>query len=57
MWVQGDAEQFASIVRNCRTFGVAKPPKCVESKRVLPNGDRVIVMLWRNGSDPTGGKR
>jgi hypothetical protein len=57
VYVKGDNETVATVVRNCATAGVANPPKCVSSKTVLPNGDRQFLQLWRNGGDPGGGKR
>ncbi|TMK97436.1 MAG: DUF11 domain-containing protein [Actinobacteria bacterium] len=57
VWVRGDQEPFATPLRNCITRGIADPPKCVNSRRVLRNGDRDIMLLWRNGGDPWGGKR
>jgi len=57
VYVKGDNETVATVVRNCATPGIANPPKCVSSKTVLPNGDRQFLQLWRNGGDPGGGKR
>ena len=33
------------------------PPKCVNSIRELGNEDLDIMLLWRDGGDPWGGKR
>ena len=57
VYVKGDNETVATVVRNCATPGIANPPKCVSSKTVLSNGDRQFLQLWRNGGDPGGGKR
>ena len=57
IWVKGDSELFGTRLANCITRGIADPPKCVNSRRVLRNGDRDIMLLWRNGGDPWGGKR
>jgi uncharacterized repeat protein (TIGR01451 family) len=57
IWVKGDGEAIGSVVLNCITRGIADPPKCVNARRVLKNGDREIVLLWRTGADPWGGKR
>jgi hypothetical protein len=57
LYVKGDSETAASVVRNCFIQGVANPAKCVNSKNVLSNGDRQFVQLWRDGGDPGGGKR
>jgi uncharacterized repeat protein (TIGR01451 family) len=57
IWVKGDGEAFGSVVQNCTTRGIADPPKCVNSKKILRNGDRDIMLLWRDGGDPWGGKR
>ena len=56
IWVKGDNETFGTIVKNCITKGIANPPKCVNSKAILKNGDRDIMLLWRDGGDPWGGK-
>jgi len=57
VYVKGDNETVATVVRNCATPGVADPPKCVSSRTILPNGDRQFLQVWRNGGDPGGGKR
>jgi hypothetical protein len=57
IWVKGDLEAAGQVVQNCITRGIADPPKCVNSRRILKNGDREITLLWRNGGDPWGGKR
>ena len=57
VYVKGDNETVATVVRNCATPGIANPPKCVSSKTILSNGDRQFLQLWRNGGDPGGGKR
>jgi hypothetical protein len=56
IWVKGDLEGLGTVVQNCITRGIADPPKCVNSKRIQRNGDRDIMLLWRNGGDPWGGK-
>ena len=57
VYVKGDNESVATVVRNCATPGIANPPKCMSSKAILSNGDRQFLQLWRNGGDPGGGKR
>ena len=57
LYVKGDNEVLATVVRNCVTPGVADPPKCVSSRTILPNGDRQFFQVWRDGGDPGGGKR
>jgi uncharacterized repeat protein (TIGR01451 family) len=57
VYVKGDNETIATVVRNCVTPGIANPPKCVSSKRILANGDRQFFQVWRDGGDPGGGKR
>jgi hypothetical protein len=47
--VKGDNESAASVVRNCLVQGIVDPPKCVNSKTVLSNGDRQFLQLWRDG--------
>jgi uncharacterized repeat protein (TIGR01451 family) len=57
VYVKGDNEPAASVVRNCLVKKVANPGKCVNSKTILSNGDRQFLQLWRDGGDPGGGKR
>jgi uncharacterized repeat protein (TIGR01451 family) len=57
LYVKGDSETVASVVRNCFAQGIANPAKCVNSKTILPSGDRQFLQLWRDGADPGGGKR
>jgi uncharacterized repeat protein (TIGR01451 family) len=57
LYVKGDDENVATVVRNCLTPGIADPPKCVRSRTILANGDRQFLQVWRNGGDPGGGKR
>ncbi len=57
VYVKGDNETLATVVRNCSVAGIANPPKCVSSKTVQSNGDRRFLQLWRDGGDPGGGKR
>lgn len=56
IWVKGDGEAFGTSLQNCIVRGIADPPKCVNSRRILKNGDRDIMLLWRDGGDPWGGK-
>lgn len=56
IWVQGDNEVVASVLRRCVKAGIANPPKCVSSKTTLANGDTRYLLLWRDGGDPKGGK-
>jgi uncharacterized repeat protein (TIGR01451 family) len=57
VYVKGDNESVASVVRNCLVQGIANPGKCVNGKTILSNGDRQFLQLWRDGGDPGGGKR
>ena len=57
LYVQGDGETVASVVKDCKVDGVARPAKCRDSITRLPNMDREYVMLWRDGADPVGAKR
>jgi hypothetical protein len=57
LYVKGDAESVASLVKPCNTLGVANPAKCRNSVIRLPNKDRQYEMLWRDGGDPVGAKR
>lgn len=57
LYVKGDNESTASEVRDCRTTGIAFPPKCRNSIIRLANKDRQYEMLWRDGGDPVGAKR
>ena len=51
------AEFFGTALQNCMVRGIANPPKCVNSRSILRNGDRDIMLLWTNGGDPWTGKR
>jgi hypothetical protein len=57
LYVKGDNELAASLVKDCVTAGVANPPKCRSSITQLPNKTRQYLMLWRDGGDPAGAKR
>jgi uncharacterized repeat protein (TIGR01451 family) len=57
IYVQGDNETFGTALQNCIVRGIANPPKCVNSRTVLRNGDRNIFLLWTNGGDPWTGKK
>jgi hypothetical protein len=57
IWVKGDGETAGSAVENCLVQGIADPPKCVNHRKILKNGDRDIMLLWTNGGDPWAAKR
>ena len=56
VWVKGDNGVIMRLT-NCIVRGIANPPKCVNSKTIMRNGDRNFFLLFQDGDDPWTGKK